>query len=87
MTSCIYGWIGQKSSDDLVDLIWRQDKIWTSGKTLVKKMKESYKPSDNYMKYRRKLCLLGWGMKTLKTYTELREVYKLCEMKMSSGLR
>ena len=41
-------------------------------------MKELCKPSDNYMKYRRKLSLLKQGTKAF--YSELKDLYKLCEM-------
>ena len=81
MASYIYGWIGQKGRDDLAGLIWKEGEVWTSGKTLMKKMKELCRPSDNYMKYRRKLSLLTQGTKAFKAfYSELKDLYKLCEM-------
>ena len=44
-------------------------------------MKELCKPSDNYMIYKRKLSLLTQGAKTFKAYfSELKDLYKLCEM-------
>ena len=50
----------------------------TNGKTLMKKMKELCKPSDNYMKYRRKLTLLTQDTKaSFKAfYSELKDLYK-----------
>ena len=81
IASYIYGWIGQKGRDDLVGLIWKEVDVWTSGKKLMKKIKEFCKPSDNYIKYRRKLSLLTQGMKAFKTfYSKLKDLYKLCEM-------
>ena len=81
MGSYIYGWIGQKGRDDVAGVIWKEGEVWTSGKISMKKMKELYKPSDNYMKYRRKLSLLMQGTKTFKSfYSELKDLYKLCEM-------
>ena len=81
MASYIYGWIGQKGRDDLAGLIWKEGEVWTSGKTLMKKMKELCRPSDNYMKYRRKHSLLTQGTKAFKAfYSELKDLYKLCEM-------
>ena len=41
--------------------------MWTGGKKLMKKMKELYFSSDNYMKYKGKLSLLTRGIKTLKS--------------------
>ena len=32
--------IAHKEKDDITGLIWKEDEIWTSGKTLMKKMKE-----------------------------------------------
>ena len=47
----------------------------------MKKMKELCRPSDNYMKYRRKLSLLTQGTKAFKAfYSELKDLYKQCEM-------
>ena len=44
-------------------------------------MKELCRPSDKYMKYRRKLSLLTQGTKALKAfYSDLKDLYKLCEM-------
>ena len=81
MASYIYGWIGQKGRDDLGGLIWKEGEVWASGKTLMKKMTELCRPSDNYMKYRRKLSLLTQGTKAFKAfYSELKDPYKLCEM-------
>ena len=68
MACYIYGWIGQKGRDDLAGLIWKEGEVWTSGKTLMKKMKKLCRPSDNYMKYRRKLSLLTQGTKTFKAF-------------------
>ena len=81
LASYVYGWIGQKGRDDLAGLILKEDKVWTSGKTLMKKMKELCRHSDNYMKYKRKLSLLPQGTKAFKAfYSELKDLYKLCEM-------
>ena len=81
MASYIYGWIGQKGRDDLAGLIWKEGEVWTSGKTLMKKMKELCRHSDNCMKYRRKLSLLTQDTKVFKAfYSELKDLYKLCEM-------
>ena len=81
MASYIYRWTWQKGRDDPAGLIWKEDDIWTSGKTLMKKMKELCKSSDNYMKYRRQLSLLTQGTKAFKAlYSELKGIYKLCEM-------
>ena len=44
-----------KRRGELVGLIWKEGEVWTNGKTLMKKMKEFCKPSNNYMKYSRKL--------------------------------
>ena len=48
---------------------------------LMKKMKELCKPSDNYMKYRGKHILLTQSTKAFNAfYSELKYLYKLCEM-------
>ena len=47
----------------------------------MKKMKELCRASYNYMKYRWKLSLLTQGRKAFKAfYSELKDLYKLCEM-------
>ena len=70
-----------KCRDDLAGLIKKVGEVWTSGKTLMKKMKELCKSSDNNMKYRRKHSLLTQGTKAFKAfYSELKDPYKLCEM-------
>ena len=81
MASYIYGWIGQKGRDDLAGVIWKEGEVWTSGQILMKKMKELCMLSDNYMKSRRKLILLAQGMNASKAfYSELKDLYKLCEI-------
>ena len=40
MASYIYHWIGQKGRDDLAGLMWREGEPCSSGKILMKKMKE-----------------------------------------------
>ena len=45
MASYVYGWIGQKGREDLTGLIWKEDEVWTSGKTLMKNIKELCKPT------------------------------------------
>ena len=80
IASYVYSCIEQKGRDDLAGLIWKEGKVLTSDKTLIKKLKDLFKPSDNYMKYRRKLSLLTQGTKAFKTfYSELKDLYKLCE--------
>ena len=64
MASYIYGWIGQKGMDDPAGLIWKEGWVLTSDKTLMKK--GLCKPSDSYMKYRRKLSLLPPGTMPLR---------------------
>ena len=88
MASYIYGWIGQKDRDDLPGLIWKEGDVWTSGKTLMKKMKELCKLSDNYMKYRRKLSLLTQGTKAFKTfYSELKDLTNYVKWKTNNGVK
>ena len=80
MASYIYGWIAQIGRDDLAGLIWKEGEVWTIGKTLNKKMKELCRPSDSYMKYRRKLSSLTQDTKALKAfYSELED----CEAVMN----
>ena len=62
-------------------MIWKEGEVWISGKTLMKKMKQLCKLSDNYMKYRMKHSLLTQGTTAFKAfYSEMKDLYKLCEM-------
>ena len=86
--SFIYGWIGLKGRDDLAGLIWKEGEVLTSGKTLIKKIKELYRPSDNYMKYGRKLSLLTQGTKAFKAfYSVLRTYTNYVRWKKISGVK
>ena len=66
MASNIYGQMGQKGRDGFAGLIWKECGVWTSGKTLMNKMKKR---------------VLTQGTKAFKaSYSNLKVLYKLCEM-------